>query len=73
MPALSPTTRYLLRTLLYFSSFHTVATMLLPAFLIHSAVHHSSHLLKLLSARHAAAASAAAERLPLWWAPRCGI
>ena len=68
--ALRGRTWHLLRTLLYFSIFHTVATMLLPAFLIHSAVHHSSHLLKLLSARHAAAVSAAAERLPLWWAPR---
>lgn len=40
-----------LRTFVFFSLFHTVATMLLPAVLIHAAVHHSERLFKLATLR----------------------
>ena len=49
--ALRGRTWRVLRTLVFFSAFHTIATMLLPAFLIHAAVHHSARALHHLSAR----------------------
>jgi fission process protein 1 len=40
-----------LRTFVFFSVFHTVATMLFPAILIHQAVHHAEHLVQYLVGR----------------------
>lgn len=65
-----PTWR-VVRTLLFFGLFHTVATMLLPALIIHEAVHRSEVALKHLSRRAATAEwPRLAALLPrLWIAP----
>jgi hypothetical protein len=61
--ALRGRTFRVLRTLLFFSVFHSVATMLLPALVIHSSVHYAEvavHALLPTAAPAAAAAAAAA-------------
>jgi len=62
--ALRGRTWRVLRTLLFFSIFHTVATMLIPAFVIHSAVHSAQHALEVLTPR-----VPWLEGSHLWWVP----
>lgn len=65
--ALRGRTRRVLRTLLFFAVFHSIATMLLPAVLIHAAVHRSElflqHACRRWASRVAAGAGAAADTL----------
>ena len=66
-----PTLR-ILRTFLFFTVFHTIATMLLPAVLIHEAVHHSEVLLRHLARRAAANGREITARVlntKAWWVP----
>ena len=70
--ALRGRTWRVMRTLLFFSIFHTVATMLIPAIIIHEAVHRADQLLHAAARRVAATASAHATQgalSRLWWAP----
>ena len=71
--ALRGRTWRVVRTLLFFGVFHSVATMLLPAVMIHAAVHRSDQLLQLLARRVAREPSRwprAVRVLPtLWWVP----
>ena len=54
----------MLRTLIFFSTFHALATMMVPAYLVHAAVHLTQHTLQLSTAAAAAAAAAAANGSP---------
>jgi hypothetical protein len=51
-----------LRTFIFFSIFHTVATMLIPAFLIHAAVHHSGRAITSFT-------TDSPQLALLWWVP----
>ena len=53
-----------LRALIFISTFHALATMMVPAYLVHAAVHLTQHTLQLSTAAAAAAAAAAANGSP---------